>query len=139
MSDRSSSRDPLLGVTRPLAPPLYSSAVYVFPDLNALDRVLEGEAPGFIYARDAHPNARLLAERLALMEGGKWGLVFSSGMAGISAIFLAGLQKDDRVLASNRLYGRTTQLFSQELSRFGVVTDYVDASDLEQVEAALEK
>lgn len=133
------SRDPLLGPTRPLVPPFYPSAVYVFPDLDALDRVLDGHEPGFIYARDAHPNARALAQDLARLEGGKWGLVTSSGMAAISAILLASLQKDDRVLAASRLYGRTYQLFSQELSRFGVVTEYVDANDLEQVEKALEK
>lgn len=138
MAERS-SRDPLLGVTRPLVDPLYPAAVYVFPDLDVLDRVLEGGEPGFIYARDAHPNARLLAAKLTELEGGKWGLVFSSGMASVSAILLASLQKDDHVLAGNRLYGRTAQLFSQELSRFGVVTEYVDASDLEQVETALEK
>jgi len=131
------SRDPLLGVTKPLVPPLYNSAVFVFPDLDALDMVLEGEDPGFIYARDAHPNARMLARDLAKLESGKWGLVTSSGMAAISAVCLATLQKDDRVLAANRLYGRTYQLLSQELSRFGVTTDYVDASDLAEVEAAL--
>jgi cystathionine gamma-synthase len=138
MPDRS-PRDPLLGATQPLVPPLYASAVYVFPDLDVLDRVLDAEEPGFIYARDAHPNARLLARKLAELEAGKWGLVCSSGMAAISAALLASLQKDDRIVASNRLYGRTAQLFSQELSRFGVITEYVDACDLEQVEAALEK
>lgn len=132
-------RDPLLGPTHPLTQPLYPSAVYVFPDLDALDAVLEGEEPGFIYARDAHPNARLLAQRLADLEEATWGMIFSSGMAACSAIFLASLQKDDRVLAANRLYGRTYQLFSQELSRFGVTTEYVDAGDLEVVEQALEK
>ncbi|MFO0970353.1 MAG: aminotransferase class I/II-fold pyridoxal phosphate-dependent enzyme [Gemmataceae bacterium] len=137
MSDR--SRNPLLGATQPLVHPLYPSAVYVFPDLDALDTVLDGQEPGFIYARDAHPNARLLATKLAELHHGQWGVVTSSGMAAISVVLLAGLQKDDRVLAGNRLYGRTGQLFSQELSRFGVVTDYVDASDLEQVEAALDK
>jgi cystathionine beta-lyase/cystathionine gamma-synthase len=41
-------------------------------------------------------------------------------------------------VASNRLYGRTTQLFQEELPRFGVQTSLVDAGDLEQVQKALE-
>jgi cystathionine beta-lyase/cystathionine gamma-synthase len=126
-----------LGVSTPLAPALYQSSVYTLPDLDALDRITEGEEPGFIYARDAHPNARRLAERLAVLEGGDWATVCGSGMAAISAILLAHLQKGDRIVASNRLYGRTTQLFGQELPRFGVTAELVDAGNLEAVDAAL--
>jgi len=129
---------PPLGDSTPLVPPLYQSSVYTLPDLDALDRIMNGEAPGFIYARDAHPNARQLATQLAVLEGGTWAVICGSGMAAISAILLANLQQGDRVIASNRLYGRTTQLLSQELLRFGVKTDFVDASDIEVVRAALD-
>ena len=50
--------DPRLGQSVPLVPPLYQSSVYNLPDLDALDRVMNGEEPGFIYARDGHPNAQ---------------------------------------------------------------------------------
>src|SRR5437867_10989857 len=95
-----------LGESTPLVPPLYQSSVFTLPDLDALDRIMNAEAPGFIYARDAHPNARLLADRLAALEGGNWAAVTSSGMAALSAIFLGALQQGDHVVASNRLYGR---------------------------------
>jgi cystathionine beta-lyase/cystathionine gamma-synthase len=127
----------VLGASVPLVTPLYQSSVYTLPDLDALDRIMNAEEPGFIYARDAHPNARRLAERLAACEGGEWAAVCGSGMAAISAIVLAYLQQGDRIVASNRLYGRTTQLFGQELPRFGVTADMVDAGELNQVEAAL--
>lgn len=129
---------PSLGPTVPLVPPLYQSSVYTFPDLDALDRVMSGAEPGFIYARDAHPNARHLAARLAALEGGEWAVVTGSGMAALSAILLATLGQGNRVVASNRLYGRTTQLLQQELGRFGVETAFVDVNDLTQVSAALE-
>jgi cystathionine beta-lyase/cystathionine gamma-synthase len=126
-----------LGPSTPLVPPLYQSSVYTLPDLDALDRVINALEPGFIYARDAHPNARQLAGRLAALEGGQWGLVCGSGMAALSAILLATLQQGGRVVASNRLYGRTTQLLQQELSRFGVQAALVDTGDLAQVQQAL--
>src|SRR5262249_50294970 len=44
--------------------------------------------------------------------------------------FLGLLSPGDAVLASDRLYGRTTQLLKQQLSRFGVKTVSVDVSDL---------
>src|SRR5262245_40106147 len=134
------SRQPLsLGQTVPLVMPLYQSSVYTLPDLDALDRVMNAEEPGYIYARDAHPNARRLAQLLAEAESAAWGLVTGSGMGAITALLVATMQQGQRIVASNRLYGRTTQLFSQELGRFGIATEYVDANDLTQVEAALAK
>ncbi len=138
MSDRKPERDADdLGETAPLVTPIYQSSVFTLPDLDALDRILDDDAPGFIYARDAHPNARRLARLLADAEAARWGVVCGSGMAAISAIVLSSLQQGERVVASNRLYGRTVQLFSQELARFGVGCTFVDTSDLTQTEAAI--
>src|SRR5262249_6023021 len=103
-------RFPALGVSTPLVPPLYQSSVYTLPDLDALDQIADGEQPGYIYARDSHPNAQHLAAQLAALEGAEWAVVCGSGMAAITAPLLALVQQGDRVVASNRLYGRTTQL-----------------------------
>ncbi len=130
---------PDLGVSRPLSPPLYQSAVYTIPDLDALDHIANAEQPGFIYARDGHPNARYLADRLTSLEGGRWGIVCSSGMAAITAALVSSLQQGDRVLASSSLYGRTSQLLTSELPRYGVETTFVDMRDLKAVQAALQK
>ncbi len=130
--------DPLLGATSPLVPPLYQSSVYTVPDLDAVDRIYNGEAAGFIYARDAHPNARLLADALAKLESASWALVCGSGMSALSVAVLSLVQHGDRIVASNRLYGRCTQLLVEELGRFGVQTALVDANDLDQTRQALE-
>jgi cystathionine beta-lyase/cystathionine gamma-synthase len=130
---------PSLGQSAPLVPPLYQSSVYTLPDLDALDRIMNSGAPGFIYARDGHPNARQLADQLAGLEGGTWGVVCGSGMAAISAIVLATVSQGERIVASNRLYGRTTQLLMEELPRFGVTTTLVDTNDLGAVRAALDE
>src|SRR5438132_2981321 len=127
-----------LGPSTPLVPPLYQSSVYTLPDLDALDRVLNGEETGYIYARDAHPNARHLAGQLAALEGAAWALVGGSGMASISTVVLSMIQQGQRIVASNRLYGRTVQLFEQELNRFGVQAVTVDCTDLEAVRAAMQ-
>jgi cystathionine gamma-synthase len=130
---------PSLGETAPLVTPIYQSSVYTIPDLDALDAIMNDGEPGYIYARDSHPNAKQLGKLLAHAEAAEWAVITGSGMAAISAIVLATVQQGQRILASNRLYGRTVQLFTQELGRFGVATDYVDANDLDAVEAALHK
>jgi cystathionine beta-lyase/cystathionine gamma-synthase len=129
---------PDLGRTSPLVPPLYTSAVYTLPDLDTLDAVYNGEAPGFVYARDGHPNAQLLADELTKLEAAAWGVITGSGMGAVSAGQLALVSAGDRVVASNRLYGKTTKLLKQELHRFGVKTTIVDTSDLVAVRQALE-
>jgi cystathionine beta-lyase/cystathionine gamma-synthase len=128
-----------LGRSAPLVPPLYQSAVYTLPDLDVLDRIMSGEAPGFIYARDAHPNGRMLADQLAAVEGASWAVVCGSGMGAITAALVATARQGDHIVASNRLYGKTTVLLGQELANYGVQTTFVDISDLAQVRAALEK
>jgi cystathionine beta-lyase/cystathionine gamma-synthase len=128
-----------LGNSAPLVPPLYQSSVYTLPDLDVLDRIMTGEAPGFIYARDGHPNARLLADQLAAVEQAEWAVVCGSGMGAITAMLLATARQGDHVVASNRLYGKTTVLLDQELAAYGVKTTFVDTSDLGQVRSALEK
>ena len=132
------SQMPPLGPSEPLVPPLYQSSVYTIPDVDALDRIMNAEVPGYIYARDAHPNGKHIAAELARLEGADWALMGSSGMASISTIVLALVQQGNHIVAGNRLYGRTVQFFHQELSRFGVKTTFVDCNDLDAVRAALQ-
>lgn len=128
-----------LGKTVPLVSPLYQSSVYTLRDLDALDAIADGTDPGYIYARDGHPNAHHLARLLARMESADWAVICSSGMAAISALVVSHLQQGDRIVASNRLYGRTLQLLDGELGRFGVSHTFLDTCDLEQVAAALKE
>jgi cystathionine gamma-synthase len=127
----------LFGPSRPLLPPIYNSAVYTFPDLDALEAVYRREVPGFIYARDGHPNAEWLAAELARLENGRWAIVTASGMAAIALTCAATLQAGDLVVASRRLYGRTLQLLTEELPRWHVRTCLVDLDDESAVVQAL--
>ncbi len=127
-----------LGASAPLTSPLYPSAVFTLPDLDALDRILDAGEAGFIYARDAHPNAERLSAKLAELEGARWAILTSFGMAAISVLVLANVEQGQRIVASNRLYGRTTQLFQQELPRLGIQTTFVDVGDLNEVRIALQ-
>ncbi len=129
---------PDFGRTRPLAPSIHPSAVYCVPDLDVLDAIYVGGEPGFIYARDGHPNARSLAMELAKAEAAAWGIVTASGMGAISGPLLSLVSQGERIVASNSLYGKTTKLLAQEMSRFGVVSQFVDTNDLAAVRLALD-
>lgn len=132
-------KDSLLGPSSPLVTPLFQSSVYHLPDLDALDRVMNGDEPGFIYARDGHPNSKELADRIATLESAKWAIICGSGMGALSAALLGYLKAGDRVIASDKLYGRTNKLLRQELARFGVTTTVLDINDLDAVRRAFGK
>jgi cystathionine beta-lyase/cystathionine gamma-synthase len=124
-------------MSTPLVPPLAPSAVYTFPDLDALDAAYGATPPDFTYCRDGHPNARFLADVLTKLHGGTWGQLFPSGMAAVAGALVPLLKTGSRVVASNQLYGKSTKLLAGELSRFGVATTFVDTADLAAVRAAL--
>jgi cystathionine beta-lyase/cystathionine gamma-synthase len=103
--------------------------VYCPADLNHVDALYDGTASGFIYARDAHPNATQLAEKMARLEGAESGLVCASGMGAISAALLSLLNQGDHVLVSAGVYGKTSALVTRQLSRWGITHDVFDPAD----------
>src|SRR5688572_18591312 len=106
-------------------PPLGPSAVFVARDADHMNRVYEGQEPGFTYGREGNPNAELLAGKIAALEGAECGFITSSGMSAVAAIVLGLLKSGDHIVAGNQLYGRTMRLFSQELPRLGFSADLV--------------
>jgi cystathionine beta-lyase/cystathionine gamma-synthase len=135
-------QEPPVSATRPLVTPLSPSVVFRAADADALDAVYEGRDRGFSYAREGHPNAAVLADKLAWMEGldpdaGQTGIVTSSGMSAVSAVLLGLLKAGDHIVAGNQLYGRVLRLLTRDLPRLGFAATLVDASDAEAVAAAL--
>jgi cystathionine gamma-synthase len=130
---------PPLGSSQPAAPPLFAAAVYQLPNLDALEQISSGAAPGFIYARDQHPNGVELEAKLARLEGANWAIVAGSGMAALGLACLAALAPGERLLVSDQLYGRTTQLATLELPRLGIACDVVDTLDVQAVAAAMDQ
>lgn len=107
--------------------PLYQSATFAHPAW--------GESTGYCYSRCGNPTRLELENTIALLEGGKKCMAFSSGMAAIATL-LKLLRSGDRVLVSDDLYGGTYRLFSNIYTQYGQEFGYVDLTDLEAAEAA---
>jgi len=125
------------GPAWPVSPPLVPAAVYAIPDLDTLESIYAAETPGYIYARDGHPNADYLAEQINELEQARWGMITASGMAAISVVLLGLLAPGERIIVSDRLYGKTSRLIHGELRRLGILSTAVDICDLDAVERAL--
>ncbi len=127
---------PLFG-SHPSRPPIYPAAVYQCDSPDQAQRRLAEQEPGYVYQRSKHPNADLLAEKCRQLHQARAAYVTSSGMAAIAMTLVSCLSRGDHVLMSNRLYGETSLILDQELSRFGIESSAVDLLNLNEVRAEL--
>ncbi|PVH30080.1 trans-sulfuration enzyme family protein [Pararhodobacter oceanensis] len=123
--------------SRPVVTPLQPSVVYASPDPDTLDSQYEGVNPGYTYAREGHPNADVLAQKIDMLEGAEGGIVTGSGMAAVTAALLGVLKAGDHVLGGDQLYGRSLRLLSQDLPRLGISASMADPTDAAGFAAAI--
>ena len=124
--------------TRPLSAPIYQSSVFEIDSLETVDDLYEGRAEGFIYSRDSNPNVAILEKVVAQLENADDSVAFASGMAAIGITLLSMVESGNRIVAGSELYGGTNLMLRQHLSKLGVETQFVDTTDLDAVEQALD-
>lgn len=108
--------------------PIFQTSTYV--------QESPGVHKGFEYARSQNPTRQALEEALAVIENGKFGLAFSSGVAATDAVIKL-LQPGDEVVAANDMYGGTYRLFTKVFEKFGIRFIYVDTTDPENIRKVL--
>ncbi|MFZ5961729.1 trans-sulfuration enzyme family protein [Thalassococcus sp. BH17M4-6] len=124
-------------ISRPVVTPIMPSVVYASDTPDALDAQYEGRTQGYTYAREGHPNADVLAQRIDALEGCEGGIVTGSGMAAVTAAVMGLCQAGDHVLGGDQLYGRSLRLMKEDLPRLGITTTLADPTDVAAMEAAL--
>src|SRR2546423_14565423 len=108
--------------------PIYQTSTYAQEGL--------GKHKGFEYARTSNPTRLALERNLAALEGAQFGYAFASGMAAIDATMRVG-QAGDHVIVSDNTYAGTNPLFKRVLANHGIQFEFVDTSDVTNVEAGL--
>lgn len=99
--------------------PIYQSATFKHHGLN--------NSTGYDYARAQNPTREEAEKTLAVLEGGKSAIGFSSGVAAITAcihLFKSG----DHIILSDDLYGGTYRLFDDIFRDFGLEATFVDTT-----------
>jgi cystathionine gamma-lyase len=106
--------------------PIYQTSTYV--------QEAPGKHKGFEYARSQNPTRFALEAAFAVIENGKHGLAFSSGVAATDAVIKL-LQPGDEVIAGNDMYGGTYRLFSKIFEKFGIRFHYINMHDVENLKS----
>ena len=94
---------------------------------------------GYDYSRSINPTRNSFDEQLAAVEGAKYALSFSSGLAAIDVLLRSTLKPGDNILLGNDVYGGTYRLLSKVFVPWGIGLDVVDITDTAAVSAALAK
>ncbi|AGB14849.1 cystathionine beta-lyase/cystathionine gamma-synthase [Halovivax ruber XH-70] len=122
--------------------PIHLASTYGLEALDpsmGLDDV-DPDAGQYLYGRLSNPTRRALENRLASLEGGEHAMAFASGTAAIAAVGLSILEPGDRLVAFEDLYAGTKRMFTELFARrFDVEVTFVDATDVDAVDAAIDE
>ncbi len=119
------SPDPSTGA---IVPPIYQSATYV------LDEV--GKDKGYDYTRASNPTRQVLENNLAALDGGKYGVCFSSGMSAVDSVIKL-LKSGDHIICSDDVYGGVSRLYNNLLVNYDLTFTYVNSSNPKEIEDAI--
>ena len=120
------------------APPIHQTTSYVFEDADRAADLYALAADGDVYSRISNPTTRILAERLAALEGGTAAVATASGMAALDAATSVLASAGDNIVASADMYGGTATYLTKMATRRGVDIRVVDTLDYDAYAEAVD-
>jgi cystathionine beta-lyase/cystathionine gamma-synthase len=97
----------------------------LFQSVNFIQEIGTGE--GLRYPRYGNsPNAELVQQRVAALEGAEAGVLLGSGMGATACALLALLRPGDHLLASAWIYGGAAALLTKEFTTLGIDVSLID-------------
>lgn len=114
--------------TKAVSFPIYQTATFGHIGL--------GHSTGFDYTREKNPTRQHLEEILTALEGAYDTTAFSSGMAAVTAVFDL-FAPGDHVICSEDLYGGVTRLVNTIGKKNGLMVDFVNTGDLDEIKRVL--
>jgi O-succinylhomoserine sulfhydrylase len=116
---------------------IFLTSGFVYQNAELAEARFKNEEPGFVYSRFGNPTVTMFEERLALLEGAEAARATASGMAAVNAALMCQVRAGDRVVASRALFGSCRYIIEDILPRLGVITSFVDGTNLDAWRAAL--
>lgn len=120
-------------------PPIFQTSTFKFESSDHGARLFKGEEDGYIYTRMRNPTIEAMENAIASLEGGAKSLGCASGMAAIHTLIAYCLQSGDHIICSESVYGPTTTLISKIFSKYGIEYDFVDTSNLDEIQSKVKK
>lgn len=127
-------QDPVTGA---VGSPIFASTTFLL-DNNKYEAFHQGITRDLpIYDRYGNPTQWAVQEKISALEQAESTVVFSSGMAAITAALVALTNNGGHIVSSFDIYGGTYNLLREDMYQFGRSVSFVDGTDVEQVRAAI--
>jgi len=117
--------------------PIFASSTYTFRDTQSIIDFIEEDQPREEYGRYGNPGERVVERKLAALEGGEMGVLFSSGMAALVGLLMTHLNAGDEIIFFDECYHRSREFCRRHLTRFGVAFREVKTCDYAALEEAI--
>ena len=95
-----------------------------------------GNNRGLDYSRVSNPTRDRLEENLAVLDGAKYAICYSTGMAATTALFQL-FDAGDHIIISRNTYGGTYRMAMNVLKRQGIEFDWIDTREPENIKKYL--
>ena len=118
--------------------PVHHSVAFGYEDAHDLAAVFQGRNAGYSYGRQVNPTVNALERKLTKMEHSVASVAFATGMGAIGTALFALLRNGDHFISSSFLFGNTNSLFNT-FATHGIDVTFVDATDVENVRAAIQE
>ncbi len=119
--------------------PIYQTSTFSFKSADHGAACFSGEDDGYIYTRIGNPTINSLEESVADLEGGYRGVACGSGMGAVTAVYFGLLGAGSHVVSHNAVYGPSRVVMETLFKKFGAESTYVDATDAQNVEDAIQE
>ncbi len=120
-----------------VAPPVFQSSIFAFPDVDKMRRGFADEFAEHVYTRGNNPTVAILRKKVAALEGAEDCLAFGSGAAAMAAAVLAHVKAGDHIVCVAKPYSWTRALLRDLLPGFNVATSFVDGAEVANFEVAI--
>jgi len=117
--------------------PIYQTSTFGFQSAEDGAKCFAGESDGYIYTRIGNPTINALERQLAALENGYGGIAVSSGMAAVTAIYLALMNSGDHIISTDAIYGPARSVMEKQFIRFGFQSTYINTTNVENIRKAI--
>jgi len=106
--------------------PICQSTTFKYDSSEHVGKLFDLQEDGFFYTRLGNPTVDCVEKKIAALEGGVGALCTSSGQAASLLSVINICSAGDHMIASNAIYGGTTNLFAVTLKKMGIAVTFVD-------------
>lgn len=118
--------------------PIIQSTTYKYESSEEMGALFDLKKSGYFYSRLQNPTCDLVANKIAMLEGGAAAMLTGSGQAANFYAVFNIAQAGDHIVSSSAIYGGTFNLFNVTMRKLGIDFTFVSPQATEaEIKAAI--